>query len=260
MRLVRVRTALLSDSHGNAIAFEAVTAELDADGIDRAVCLGDLLQGGAQPWECLALVRERGWPVVLGNADAFVLDPATAEGSEEEITESQLAARAWSREQLTDDEAVVVEAWPLAIDVDLGHGRTLLAFHATPRSYEPLLFPTSSEEEFRARLGLVEADLAAGGHTHLQFVRRVGATTFVNPGSIGLGYDHEQDEEHFAPDAWASYAVVTTSPTALRIELRRIAFDAQAVADVTRRSGIRGAEERALAWERAARGRPRSAE
>lgn len=247
-----VHTALVSDAHGNAIALDAVVSELDREGIDRVVCLGDMLQGGAQPVECLARLRERRWPVVLGNADAFLLDPRTAEGSAEAITESQLAARAWSRDQITDADAAEVEAWPLSVEVDLGHGRRLLAFHATPTSYEPLLFPTSSEDEFRGLLGPVDADLAAGGHTHLQFVRRVGSTTFVNPGSVGLGYDHEQDEEGFTPDPWASYAVVTSAATGLRIELRRVAFDAAAVAAAVLASGVPGAGERAKVWERAA--------
>ena len=41
-----MRTAILSDIHGNAIALRAVVEELDADGIGRVVCLGDVCQGG----------------------------------------------------------------------------------------------------------------------------------------------------------------------------------------------------------------------
>lgn len=247
-----MRTALVSDAHGNAIALEAVVAELDREGIERVVCLGDMVQGGAQPTECLARIRERQWAVVLGNADAFVLDPRTAEGSHEMITDSQLAVRAWSRDRLSDSEAAEIEAWPMSVDVDLGSGCRLLAFHATPGSYEPLLLPTSPEEAFRSLLGPVDADVAAGGHTHLQFVRRVGPTTFVNPGSVGLGYDHDQQDDGFTPDAWASYAVVTSAPSGLRIELRRVSFAADAVAAAVRASGMPGADERALMWERAA--------
>jgi putative phosphoesterase len=247
-----VRIALVSDAHGNAIALDAVVAELDREGIERVVCLGDMLQGGAQPAECLAQIRRRSWTIVLGNADAFVLDPRTGEGSAEEVTESQLAVRAWSRDRLSDAEAAAIEAWPLSARVELGHGRQLLAFHATPSSYEPLLLPSSSEEEFRGLLGPVDEDLAAGGHTHLQFVRRCGPTTFVNPGSVGLGYDHEQEAEGFTPDSWASYAVVTSSRTGLRIELRRVEFDADTVAEVVRSSGMPEGDASALMWERAA--------
>ena len=95
------RTAIVSDIHGNVVALRAVIAELDADAIDRAVCLGDVCQGGPKPGECVDLLAERGWPVVLGNADAFVLDPATAEGSSEVVTDRQLTIRGWTYDRLT---------------------------------------------------------------------------------------------------------------------------------------------------------------
>jgi len=249
-----VKTALLSDAHGNALALRTVADELDREGIERVVCLGDMVQGGPQPVECLELMRERGWPAVLGNADAFVLDPATAAGSHEAVTEPMLEARAWSRHRLTDEQAGAIAAWPLSLRIDLGHERSLVAFHATPSSYEPLLLPGSPEAEFRALLGPVDADVAAGGHTHLQFVRRVGATTFVNPGSIGYGYEHGQDEEAFAVDSWASYAVLTTAAAGIRIELRRVGFDGLAVAASLRESGVPHGDARARMFERGASG------
>jgi len=248
------RTALVSDVHGNATALRAVLDELDRDGIEHVVCLGDLLYGGPQPVECLELVLDRRWPVVLGNADAFVLDPATAEGSPEPVTPQQLDVRAWAHERLSREQLHVVASWPCSIEVDLGHGRRLLAFHATPGSYHPLLLPAMAESEFRAALGRVDADVCAGGHTHLQFVRRVGGSTFVNPGSVGFGYDHEQDEEGFTLDGWASYAVLTTSSSGLRVELRRVAFDPSTVASALRSVGYPHAEARAAMWDRAGTG------
>ena len=44
-----IHTALISDIHGNAIALEAVLADLERDPVDQVVCLGDVLQGGCQP-------------------------------------------------------------------------------------------------------------------------------------------------------------------------------------------------------------------
>ena len=246
------RTALVSDVHGNAPALRAVLGELDREAIEQVVCLGDLLYGGPAPVECLELVRTRGWPVVLGNADAFAVDPATAEGSLEPVTPQQLEVAAWLRARLSPEQVAAISAWPLSVEADLGHGHRLLAFHATPGSYHPLLLPTMAEGAFRAALGGVAADICAGGHTHLQFVRRVGASTFVNPGSVGFGYDHEHADEGFALDPWASYALITTSDSTLRIELRRVAFDASAVAAALREAGYPHAEARAAMWDRAA--------
>ena len=66
--------ALVSDIHGSDDALAAVVAALEELGIDRVVCLGDAVQGGDQPREVLDRLAQLGWPVVLGNADAFLLE------------------------------------------------------------------------------------------------------------------------------------------------------------------------------------------
>jgi len=47
-----VPLALVSDIHGNDVALAAVVAELERLGIERAICLGDAVQGGPQPAFC----------------------------------------------------------------------------------------------------------------------------------------------------------------------------------------------------------------
>jgi len=242
------RTAIVSDVHGNAIALRAVVAELDAQAIDRVVCLGDLCQGGAQPDECLELVVERGWPVVLGNADAFVLDSATASGSSETVTERQLAVREWTYGHLTPAQRDRIAAWEPTVTLDLGDGRTLLACHATPAAYDPVVLPSAPEDEFRAAFDHTGPDLVACGHIHLPYVRRIGATLVLNPGSVGLGYDHDQDPERVRFDPWAAWAVVSAGGGGLSVDFRRTPFDAAAVADAHRTSGMPYGDEYASAW------------
>ena len=243
-----MRTAILSDTHGNAVALRAVLAELAAEGIEQAICLGDVAQGGPEPGPCLDLLAGLGCPVVMGNADAFVLDPASAR--DEPVTERQLAVSNWTLGHLTEGQRTFMASFPPTVEVELGDGRTLLACHGTPRSNEELVFPTTPEVEYRERLGEIRHDLVAGGHIHLPYLRRIGTAVFVNPGSIGLGYDHEQDEADLRFDPWASYAVATTgAPDALRIELRRTPFDPGAVIRSIDDSGMPYAEELIRGWE-----------
>src|SRR3954454_8146130 len=90
--------ALLSDIHGNMQAFEAVLAELEEFGIADGIALGDVAQGGDEPAAVLDRLADLGWPVILGNADHFLLEiPA-----EEEFSEEQLERRAWSLAQLDE--------------------------------------------------------------------------------------------------------------------------------------------------------------
>lgn len=244
------RTAILSDIHGNAIALRAVVAELDAEGLERVVCLGDVCQGGPEPAACVDVLAERGWPTVLGNADAFVLDASSAEGSSEAISERQLEVRQWTHDRLGAERHLVVTAYAPTVEHELGDGRTLRGCHATPESFDAVVLPSAPEDEFRAAFGGTGADVVACGHIHLPYVRRIGKTIVLNPGSVGLGYDHEQAPETIRFDPWAAWAVVSTGDGRFSMDFRRTPFDAAAVAQSHRASDMPHAEEYARAWER----------
>lgn len=47
------RLALLSDQHGNDVAFRAALADVEQLGVDEIVCLGDVAQGGTEPAQTL---------------------------------------------------------------------------------------------------------------------------------------------------------------------------------------------------------------
>jgi len=64
--------AIISDIHGNLEALEAILADIDARGIDRIVCLGDVIGYGASPRECIDLVIERCDFCLCGNHDHAV--------------------------------------------------------------------------------------------------------------------------------------------------------------------------------------------
>ena len=241
-----MRLALFSDVHGNAVALRAFLADLDRAGADAVVCLGDAVQGGVQPDEVVDLLDTLGCPVVLGNADAFLLDP---DAGEEEATEGQLAMRAWSVERLGAARLERIRSYRPTVELDLGGAHALLAFHGSPRSYDDFLLPATAEGVFRELLGdKGRATVLAGGHVHLQFLRRVGRALFVNPGSVGFGYDHEQSEEGFRLDPWAAYALVDLAGERLEVSFRRVPFDAAEVVRAIRESGAPGADGAAARW------------
>src|SRR5438874_12221735 len=69
-----MRIAIVSDIHGNVAALEAVIADLDAQAPDLIVHGGDLAAIGPRPAEVIDVVRDRGWPGVLGNTDEILFD------------------------------------------------------------------------------------------------------------------------------------------------------------------------------------------
>ena len=70
-----MRTAIVSDIHGNITAFEAVLADLSETSPDLIVHGGDLGDNGSSPCEVLDQIRDLGWPGVVGNTDEMLFDP-----------------------------------------------------------------------------------------------------------------------------------------------------------------------------------------
>ncbi len=52
-----MRVAVISDVHGNDVAFAAVMADLEGCPADMTVCLGDMVQGGPQPAKTVTRLR-----------------------------------------------------------------------------------------------------------------------------------------------------------------------------------------------------------
>lgn len=241
-----MRVALFSDVHGNAVAFDAFLADLDDQSVDAVVCLGDHAQGGPQPAECLERLRDLRCPAVMGNSDHFLL---TLDPGEEEVTEAQIENARWAQSQLSDDLRDYHESFPPTVEVDLDGGRTLLAFHGTPRSRDEIVGPWMEEAQFRAPFEEETATVLAGGHTHQQWSRRLGDAYYVNPGSIGLPVDHLQTGPPKA-ERLAEYAILTVDGPAVGVEFRRIPFDVDELLRATEASGMPYPDNAAGPWRR----------
>jgi predicted phosphodiesterase len=235
-----MRIALIADIHGNAYALDVALADIQAQGVDRVICLGDAIQGGAQPAETVQRLRDLGCPVVLGNADAWLLT-GQATGNEG-VTPVQEAVRQWSLAQLSPADQEFIAAFAPTITVPLNDRDTLLCFHGSPASFDDIILPVTSYTTLQQHFQGHTARWFTGGHTHLQQVRRIGDGWFFNPGSVGVAYSHEQQEADFRLDPWAEYAILTATATAISLEFRRVPFAAEPLVAIARRSGRPDAE------------------
>ncbi|GIV98124.1 MAG: metallophosphoesterase [Herpetosiphonaceae bacterium] len=243
-----MRIAVISDIHGNCVALDAALADIRRDQVDHLVCLGDAIQGGPQPAEVVARLRDLGCPVVMGNADAWLL--SGEETGHEDIPAERLRkmeqVRQWSLAQLSDDDRAFIAQFQPTVQILLEEGCSLLCFHGSPASFDDVILPTTPEEAFQAFLGPHLPQIMTGGHTHLQQIRRIGASDsfFFNPGSIGLAYSHQQSEGDFRADPWAEYAILTADSGRLALEFRRVLYDTDTLIDIYRSSGIPYAADR----------------
>jgi putative phosphoesterase len=234
-----MRVAVISDMHGNDLAFEVVEADISAQRVDQIVCLGDAIQGGPQPEQVVQRLRRLHCPVVMGNADAWLIsgEETADEGIPPERLKKMGEIRLWSLSQLTEDDVDFIANFQPTVTIKLENGLDLLCFHGSPVSFDDIILPAAPEEEFQKHLGRYAGHVLTGGHTHAQQIRRLGDFFFFNPGSVGFAYSHNQPENNFQADPWAEYAILTAENGHVSLEFRRVPFDAQALIRIYRESG-----------------------
>ena len=240
-----MRIGLISDIHGNRIALDAVLDELDREGVDQLVCLGDVAVG-PQPAEALAKVRELDCPVVMGNWDACFLEGMPV--ARDEVGQKLVDTGEWWARFLSDEDREFMRSFQSTIEIDLDHGRSALFFHGSPHSYDDWIFATTPDDQLRAMLDGHDEPMLVGGHTHLQMIRRFEKSVIVNPGSVGLPFvEWWPRPVRIAP--WAEYGILTSDDEKLSMELRRTAFDVKGFLEMSRASGMPHAEWWADCWE-----------
>ncbi len=250
-----MRIAVLSDIHGNAVALDAVLADLHQRGIDQIVCLGDAIQGGPQPVAVLNQLRDMGCPVVMGNADAWLLSGIDHDDeplSAEEIQRLE-EVRLWSLAQLSADDQAFIAGFQPTVEIALSPQRRLLCFHGSPASFNDIILPTTPDETFLGLLGAYAPQILAGGHTHTQQIRRLGSSEgfFFNPGSVGLVYRPLPPAAPVRFDPWAEYAILSVETNRIALEFCRVPFDVDALLAAYRSSGRPYAAQAAVEYERA---------
>ena len=223
-----MRLALISDLHGNLIAFDTVLDDVDRSRPDAVVCLGDVAATGPQPHETVERLRDLGCPVVMGNADAELLRPPLRPVPPKETEDRQRIREIdhWCAARLSSEDLEYLRGFRPTIRYALGAENDLLCFHGSPRSYDDAITVTTPDTDLDRLLSGHEATVMAGGHTHEQFVRRHRDSTFLNPGSVGLN------------PPFAEYAMVGSTGGHLSIELRRLPLPLEKVRRAALDSGM----------------------
>lgn len=242
-----MRIALFSDTHGNLHATEVALAAIQAEHPDLIVCLGDVALFGPQPRETLAAVAALGCPVVMGNTDAWALDPQPYPGDDEE-TALYNAVEGWGAAQLTDDDRALIRTFQPVVRIALDDDAALLCYHGSPRSFEEAIEATTPDATLVEIFGEDLSLICAGGHTHTQMVRRHRHRLVINPGSVGLPFVLRKDSSFYNPP-WAEYARIDyRSPAQIDVTLRRVPIDVQRVLHTAFTCGMPMADRWTANW------------
>lgn len=225
-----MRLLVLSDTHANFPALEAVLAHAQRQKYDKVVHLGDAVGYGPYPREVLHKLRELGAVCIEGNHEQMLL--AYADGGAPRQDSVVGAALQWQLSQLSPEDIAFVRSFQDGVeDPELGARYR----HGTPASLDEYLNSVTAAREafgqWQGRIGFV-------GHTHVPVVYAtlnapVGewvksqplsdggsymipptARVILNPGSVGQPRDHNPA---------ASYAVYDSKRS--NFEVFRVPYD-----------------------------------
>jgi predicted phosphodiesterase len=241
-----MRIAIIADIHANLVALDAVLADIEALKPDQLVCLGDVAATGPQPRQVVERLRGLGCPMVMGNADAELLDPRVDAAADTDMRKFQEISR-WCAAQLTPAELEYLRGFAPIVELPLGDQATLLCFHGSPQSYDDIIVATTPDDDLARMLGTPRATVLAGGHTHAQLLRRYQELVVLNPGSVGLPFEYNSAGGRNPP--WAEYAVFGWAGGRLSVDLRRVPLDAGAVVQAILASGMPHAAWFATDWQ-----------
>jgi putative phosphoesterase len=222
----KMRIAIVSDTHGNIRAFQAVLADLRWIAPDLVVHGGDLAFGGARPAEIIDHVRSLGWLGVRGNTDEMLWAP---EG---------LAEFAATAPKLAPLLAILQEMIPPTL-ASIGEERLRwlegLPFrysqegfslvHASPNDLWRAPTQNATDDELQNTYASLGAHIAIYGHIHRPYIRRLPKMTVANTGSVSQSYDG---------DRRASYLVIDGES----ITIRRVEYDVESAAQELLHSGL----------------------
>ena len=215
-----MRYAVLADIHSNMEALEVVLADSRDQKCTHYCCVGDVVGYGANPKECLDIVREMNMPCVKGNHDEYCSTDEELEGFNPHAAQ----AVGWTRNQLSDEDRQWLK--------DLKYVRLVASFsmvHATldgPQRWGYVFDKLAAAASFTYQ----NTSVCFFGHTHVPvafirdtFVRggtyskfkvEPGKKYFVNVGAVGQPRDGNPK---------AAYVVYDLNEGT--IEIRRLDYD-----------------------------------
>ena len=190
-----MKYAVIADIHSNLEALEVVLNDAKEQKCTHYCCVGDVVGYGANPKECLEIVRSMGMPVVKGNHDEYCSSEEDLEGFNPHAAE----AVSWTRKQLSKEDRQWLR--------DLKYIRLVASFsmvHATldgPQRWGYVFDKLAAAASFTYQntavcffghthvpVAFVRDSMVRGG-TYSKFRVEPGKKYFVNVGAVGQPRD-----------------------------------------------------------------------
>ncbi|MCK9375698.1 MAG: metallophosphatase family protein [Syntrophobacterales bacterium] len=230
-----MRLAVIADIHSNLEALDCVLGQIDQEGVDAILNLGDLVGYNASPNECLELLQSRNVWSLAGNHDLALFDPERAQ----HFNIIAYQALMWCREQVRPEFLEYLQGLPLLKE----QPGVFLACHGTPGSPDTYIaYHFQGKRVLKHLLHQPKLRVCFFGHTHRRAlwyrdirgtvaVRRISPDKMrlslnehylINPGSVGQPRDGNPEAAYAIFDDQEFSIQFKSAPYDIRGAQRRI--------------------------------------
>lgn len=231
-----MRVAIFSDVHSNFDALSAVIDHCRKLGVERYICLGDVIGYGADPNRCCDLIRSLADVTLLGNHDAAVIGVMDTGYYYKEARDALL----WTRKQLSPANFRWLYSLPYSF-----HFENLGFYHSAPIQPSGFYYVvTLSDAELHNRMTDRLHEFNYVGHSHLTNKYLLGGRKakdmsgkpcegtpsrkwIINVGSVGQPRDR---------DARSCFGLFDTKTQ--KFEHVRVAYDVDAASRTILEAGL----------------------
>jgi predicted phosphodiesterase len=151
-----MRYAILADIHSNLEALTSALGALENKNIDEYICLGDVVGYGADPAECLDIVRQKCKVIVYGNHDYALWNDEILPNFKPAARESAL----WTRGEVDEAGKTFLQSLEIKISKE-----NFLAVHSAPlfpSEWAYVIKTSDAEKNFNG----FDEEICFLGHSH----------------------------------------------------------------------------------------------
>ena len=213
-----MRVAIISDIQGNAVALEAVLAQIKMEAVDQIVCLGDVATG-FEPERVLDLLEENAVLCVRGNMDEVVLNPQPDDGNDANA-QRYAEIDAWCHQQLGAKHRQMIADFTLTTTIQLTEATRLMCFHGAPADTQAVIDAETPIQQLDVYFSDADAQIFATGHMHTPMLRHYKHAQIINPGSVGLPFGGKIARMPL----YAEYGLIDAEKHSVRLTFMRVTY------------------------------------